>query len=66
MGSFQNEPQASNSSAVLTMAMEKAWSAFKKLTMFAPKRNKFWVPAGAKQPGTPAGSGGAYRYPAPG
>ena len=48
------------------MAMEKAWSAFKKLTMFAPKRNKFWVPAGAKQPGTPAGSGGAYRYPAPG
>ena len=46
--------------------MEKAWNAFKRMTMFAPKRSKYWVRAGAKQAGTPEGSGGAYRYPAPG
>jgi len=42
----------------------KQW--WKKIFEFKPNASKYWVSAGAKVPGTPAGTQNAYRYPAPG
>merc|ERR1719162_1719841 len=47
------------------MAIRAAKNYWKKIFEFKPNANKFWVKAGAPQPGSPDAQH-AYRYPAPG